>query len=510
MTKNKGETNAVTSIIKALSIVFFIGLQLFAIFLVYSGTYLFSVYAKIAFNLIRIGSVAYLLYRPLNPSYRITWIILILSFPVFGLLTFIFIGNSNAPKKLKVKSKEIREESNSHLKYNSEIYSELDKNYLRHANYLKETTGYPLYKNNKIEYLSTGEEYFKRMIEDLKKAKKYIFLEYFIIAKGKLWDEILKIIKEKAKAGVQIYMITDQLGSMLRLPEDYRSYFYINNIHTMVFNPFTPVISTHVNYRDHRKITVIDGKISYTGGLNIGDEYANIIQRFKYWKDFGVRLEGNATISFITMFIRMWNSKDNNEPLQVKDFISEYKNTGNGYVIPFCDGPDNSSNPAENSYMNLINTAKKSIYITTPYLILDNEILTALKNAAKSGIDVRIVIPHVPDKKIVFILSRSYYEELLNSGVKIYEYEPGFIHGKMCIIDEETSIIGTINFDFRSLYLHYECGIWTHFTGIEEQMSTDFYNIINKSIEIKLENWKNRSIIKKIAEAILRAFGPLL
>lgn len=510
MAKNKGEVNTISGIIKVLSIILFILLQLFAVFLVYRGTYLFSIYAKLAFYTIKIGSVIYLLYKPINPSYRITWIILILAFPVFGLLTFIFFGNSNAPKKLKVKSREIREESNNHLIYDDDIYSELDYNQLRQANYLKETTGYPLYKNNKIEYLKTGEEYFNKMIEDMKKAEKYIFLEYFIIAKGKLWDQIFEVIKEKAQSGIHIYIITDEWGAMRRLPEYYRSYFYINNIHTMVFNPFTPVISTHVNYRDHRKITIIDGKIAYTGGLNIGDEYNNTVQRFKYWKDFGVRIEGNSTTSFITMFIRMWNSKSSNSPLLVEDFVVEQENKGEGYVIPFCDGPDNSSNPAENTYMNLINTAKKSIYITTPYLILDNELLTALKNSAKSGIDVRIVIPHVPDKKLVFILSRSYYEELLKSGVKIYEYEPGFIHGKMCIIDEDTSVIGTINFDFRSLYLHYECGVWTHDTEEEKKMSEDFYDIINKSIEIKLEKWRNRSIIKKIAEAILRAFGPLL
>jgi len=513
MDKHKGEINYFQIFFKILSITLFILLQLFVVWIIYTSTYIISIYFEVTYNLIKIGSIVYLLYKPLNPSYRITWIILILLFPVFGLLCFIFFGNENAPKRLKVKSREIREESKDLLIYKNNLYDELKElNYdaYKQAHYLKEITGYPLYKNNNIKYLSLGEEYFKEMLEDMKKAENYIFLEYFIIAKSTIWDEMFKIIKEKASQGVKIYIITDQFGSNIRLPKEYLEHFFLSNIYTMVFNPFTPVISTNFNYRNHRKITVIDGKIAYTGGVNIGDEYINKTNRLGHWKDFGIKIEGNAVDSFITMFIRMWNSKSSNDNLNIEDFTTTHESNGKGYTIPFCDGPDNASNPAENTYINLINSAKKTIFITTPYLIIDNEILTALKNASKCGVDVRIIVPHIPDKKLVFMATRSYYDELLKSGIRIFEYEPGFIHGKMCLIDEETSVIGTINFDFRSLYLHYECGVWTNNTGIEKDMYEDFINIQNKSIEIKLKDWNKRSKIKKMLEAILRSFSPLL
>ena len=258
---------------------------------------------------------------------------------------------------------------------------------------------------------------------------------------------------------------------------------------------------------------VIDGKVAYTGGINIGDEYINKTKTLGHWKDFGIRMTGKSVTSFKIMFLRMWNIGNKINYLNYEDFVLEepnYPNDDNGFILPFCDGPDNHNNPAENTYINMINSAKKSVYITTPYLILDNELIVALTNAAYSGIDVRIIIPHIPDKKIVFALSRSFYDKLLKSGVKIYEYEIGFVHGKSCIVDGEVAVIGTINFDFRSLYLHYECGVWSYNTGVEKKMQDDFFKTLEQSIQIKYDTWKKRSIFKKIFEAILVAIAPLL
>lgn len=516
MDKHKGEQNIIQTVINGTLFFIVLAIQIIVLILLYRGTNNLFLYSEIIFNVIKICSVIYIVAKPINPSYKITWIVLITILPVLGVLLFLLLGNISIPKKLQKNIDKNRKLSQKFLNCKKEDYmilKEMDIHKYKQACFLTNTSEFPIYRSNKIEYLNVGEVYFEKMLADLKKAEKYIFLEYFIIAKSSMWDRLYEVLKERSEHGVKIYILTDQIGSNFRLPEGFKEHFNLENITTKMFNPILPFLSLHMNYRDHRKITVIDGKIAYTGGINIGDEYINKTKSLGHWKDFGVRLTGKAVTNLTIMFLRMWNIGNKDNFLNYDDYILEepdYPNDDNGFILPFCDGPNNHHNPAENTYINMINNAKKSVYITTPYLILDNELLASLTNAACSGIDVRIVIPHIPDKKIVFTLSRSFYERLLKAGVKIYEYEIGFIHGKSCIVDGEVAVVGTINFDFRSLYLHYECGVWSYNTGTEKKITEDFLDTLDKSIQIKYETWKKRSIFKKIFEAILITIAPLL
>lgn len=516
MDKHKGEHNSIQTIIKFLVFLITLALQIVILLLVYKGTNNLFIYSEVIFNILKVFSIIYIIHKPINPSYKLTWIVLIAVLPVLGIVMFLLFGNVGIPKMLKktfIKNKELSQKFLNYKKEDYMILKEMDIYKYKQACFLTNVSDYPLYRSNNIEYLDIGEKYLEKLLIDLKKAEKYIFLEYFIIAKSSMWEQIYSILEEKSKEGVKIYILTDQIGSNRRTPDCFKENFNNPNIYTKMFNPIFPFLSIHINYRDHRKIAVIDGRIAYTGGINIGDEYINKTSTLGHWKDTGVRITGKSVTNFVIMFLRMWNIENKNKILNYSDFVLEepnYPNDDNGFILPFCDGPHNHNNPSENTYINMINSAKRSVYITTPYLILDNETLISLTNAALAGIDVRIIIPHIPDKKIVFTLSRSYYEKLLKAGVKIYEYEKGFIHSKMCVVDSSVAVIGTINFDFRSLYLNYECGVWLYNTGTEKKIQEDFLLTQENSIQIKYENWKKRSFLKKIFEAILISIAPLL
>ena len=512
--KHKGEKNLLSWIIKALIILVLVIIQTLVFIFVFNATKAFSLIANSIFLLIESILVLYIIYKPINPAYKIIWIILILTVPVLGSILYFLTGLIKVPRRLREIMSLVFKKTSRYIMPNDDVYEKLKKDSLtahKQARYLLNTSNFPLYENNSVEYLSLGEIYYERMLEDIKNAQKYIFLEYFIISKGKMWDELLALLLSKAKEGVKIYISTDQFGSFFKLPKEFQDLNKKKNIYINVFNPVTPVISARLNYRDHRKITVIDGKVAYTGGINIGDEYINLDNKLGHWKDFGVRVTGNAVNSFVVMFIRLWNCGKNK--IEVNDcwFNNDKINgVGNGFVLPYADGPNNTYNPAENTYMNIIQSAKDYVYITTPYLIIDNEIKQSLITAAKSGVDVRIVIPHIPDKKLVYACSRSFYNQLLLAGVKIYEYTPGFMHGKMCISDDRFATIGSINFDFRSLYLHYECGIWMYKTSAIEDMKKDFLKVVKLSERVSLKEWSKRSIFKKLLEAALRLIAPLL
>lgn len=466
------------------------------------------------FVLIRVGAVLYIMYKPMNPAYRIAWIILLMLFPVSGLLFFWLFGNNKLPKRISKKIENLASTSSKYLSADDALYEELSLRSpiaYKQAKYLSNTTAYPLYKGSKIEYLEMGEVYFAHLLEDLKRATKYIFIEYFIIANSSMWDQIYEVLEEKSQKGVRIYLMTDEIGSFGRLPKGFKDGFSNDKIKVSVFNAIKPIVSSRMNYRDHRKIVVIDGTVAYTGGINIGDEYINVVQRFGHWKDVGVRISGSATSSFVIMFLRMWNFSANHSKLQYGRFIDKNLiDNGKGYSIPYADGPNNPINPARNLYLQMISEAKKSVYIMTPYLILDNEIVTALINSSLSGVDVRIITPHIPDKKLVFACTRSFYEELLEAGIHIYEYKSGFVHAKTCLVDDVLATVGSVNFDFRSFYLHYECGLWTYESGMEESLKIDFFDTLQNSIEIKLDTWRRRPFRKKVLEAILRIIAPLL
>lgn len=368
---------------------------------------------------------------------------------------------------------------------------------------------YPIFRNTQVQYFSSGEEMFITLKEELKQAKEYIFLEYFIIEQGIMWNSILKILKEKIKEGVEVRVLYDGMCSIFQLPNDYFKKLNNLGIKCKVFSPIKPIISTHYNNRDHRKIAIIDGKVAFTGGLNLADEYINAYERFGYWKDNAIMLKGEATTSFTKMFLDMWNI-DTKKQEDYSIYYHKYSIKDNGFVLPYGDNPLDEESIGENIYLHIINTTHKYLYIMTPYLILDNEMITALKFAAKRGVDVRIIMPSIPDKKYAYLLARTYYTNLLEGGVKICEYTPGFMHAKGFISDDETAVVGTINLDYRSLYLHFECATLVYKHSCIPTILKDYQESIQKSKEITLQDCKKYPLWKKIIGRLLRIIAPLM
>ena len=346
-------------------------------------------------------------------------------------------------------------------------------------------------------------------MEDLKKAKKYIFMEYFIIERGQMWDSILKILEEKARQGLDIRIMYDDIGAMYKLPYNYPNKLKKIGIKCVKFNSFIPIASALHNNRDHRKMTIIDGKVGYVSGLNIADEYINVVQRFGYWKDTGVKIRGKAIESLLLMFLQLYNVQTQNMD-NYKDYLKDVKPINSkGFVCPFGDGPKYfySEYVAENVYLNIINNAHDYLWITTPYLIIDSKLTNALCLAAKRGVDVRIITPHIPDKKTIFMLTRSSYRLLKAAGVKIYEYEKGFVHAKQFLVDDDLAIVGTINLDYRSLLHHYECGVLMKGVSCIKDIKADFEDMFKSSIDMK--DYKQSKFIRLYC-AIIKAFTPML
>ena len=511
MKKNKGENNIINNIIKLLILLIGIIIQIVVFLFLYSATNQLSNYGRIIFTVIQFLSVIYIIYKDQNAAYKIVWIILLMFLPIAGFVAYLLWGNNKSPKYIKEEINKNDNKTKKILPQHEEMIDDI-KNLDRkkEVKFLLNGTSYPIYNNKKIEYLKIGEEYYKRLKEDLKQAKEYILIEYFIISDGKMWDEIYKILKEKRKQNVKIYIIFDALGSLFKKPKYLKEQLEEANIEYLAFNPLTAFIRSYINYRDHRKIVVIDGKVGYTGGINIGDEYINLTHRLGHWKDCGVRIEGEAIKSLISIFFTLWNM--NKKTVNYENYINEIEQTSKeqGYIIPFSDNPHNKINPMQNSYINIINNAQKYVYIMTPYLILDSETEQALINTSLSGINIKIITPSIPDKKLVNACTKSFYGKLLEAGIEIYEYKPGFIHSKVILSDDEVSIVGTANFDFRSFYLNYECGIWMYNTLEELNIKQDFEETLKQCEKIELKVWKKRKLDIRIIEALLRLISPLL
>lgn len=459
--------------------------------------------------------VLYIVSDSMNPAYKIAWIIPILLVPVFGGLFYIFFGGNKVSKKEKKRMNYIVTKMNSNLTPEKGIMKTLESENITAANqsrYLQNLAYGPLYKNEGTEYFSLGEYKFKRLKKELKNAKEFIFLEYFIISEGKMWNEILEILVEKANEGVDIRVIYDDVGSALTLPYKYDKKLEDMGIKCEIFNPLIPFLSPRLNNRDHRKIAIIDGKVGFTGGINLADEYINEIDRFGHWKDSAIMISGESVWSLTVMFLSMWDylrgiDEDFNK---FKSENHRIDKEGIGYVQPYTDSPLDDETVGEIVYLNLINKANKYVYITTPYLIIDNEMVVALTSAAKSGIDVRIITPHHPDKLYVHAVTKSFYKVLIEAGVKVYEYTPGFIHAKNFVVDDEYGVVGTINMDYRSLYLHFECGVWMHKTESVIAMREDFLNTIKVSEQISYEAATNIKWYTKLGRSVLRVFSPLM
>lgn len=472
----------------------------------------FVPYFYIAAYLTELGCVLHIISSNDSPDYKAPWLLFVLILPIVGFMLYFLFYSRKLPKKylkridyLNNKSYEFNDENNFlSLKKQSE-----DKYAV--TNMIKNIAGTHLFSNTKQKYYPLGELLFSDLLIDLKNAKKFIYMEYFIIEEGTFWNSILEVLKEKAKVGVDVRIIYDDIGCMTTLPPRYYKELSKFNILATPFYRLKGSADNEFNNRSHRKITVIDGHIGYTGGINIADEYINLKRRFGHWKDCGIRLEGPAVKELTRLFVFDYGINVKNSPT-FPDKQVLYPNlefSSSGYLMPFGDGPNPvyKRRVAKTLIKSMIERANKFCYITTPYLIIDNDLCSSLESAALKGVDVKIILPHIPDKKIVFSLSRSYYDRLLSSGAKIYEYEKGFIHSKIYITDEEV-MIGTINLDYRSLAHHFENGVWAYNTSINSEILKDFNATIFDCIKIEKGDIKI-GFIKRFLRSVIKIFAPL-
>lgn len=454
--------------------------------------------------------VIHILNNRQNPAFQIAWIILIFALPVFGIFMYLWVRSQLIPKKLKSRLNLLHQKSAAFLPSSEIPSSEIKNPELKGmASYLSANNRYPLYSNTKVVYFPSGEAFFPDLLKELKKAKKFIFLEFFIIERGKMWNSVLEILKEKQKEGVEVRVLYDGTCSISLLPWDYPETLASYGIACKQYSPLKPFISTYHNNRDHRKIIVIDGKVSYTGGVNLADEYINEKMRFGYWKDVAIKFIGNATNTFTTLFLEMWNI-DTPCTEVFLPYLAKNTTKESGFLIPYGDHPFDQEEVGKNVYLDMIHQAHECVHIMTPYLILDHEMITAMKLAAQRGVEVIIIMPHIPDKLYAYLLARTYYEELMDAGVKIYEFTEGFVHAKVVVRDHNCATVGTVNFDYRSFYLHYECGCYLFDHPVIPSIEKDFQATLQKCQKITIQNCKEYPLWKKAAGKILRLFAPLM
>ncbi len=456
----------------------------------------------------------YIVSRDINPSYKLSWCILILLFPAFGGLMYLFIGRQHTPRRVRKRLKRASDATQVLLNMtNAEFVktrNALNPTEFSCADLILNSASYPVYGNTAAKYYPLGDLFFPDLVRDIRAAKRFVFMEYFIIDSGEVWNEIESALIERAAAGVDVRLIYDDVGSMFTLPKKSIKHLMNCGVKICPFNKITLSFDMRLNNRSHRKITVVDGEIAYTGGNNIADEYANKKSRFGHWKDTHMRFTGDAVWSFTIMFLSFWHTIST-EPIAYNKYLlpSATPAAATGYVQPLASGPDKHENLIERAFINLISTAKKYVYITSPYLILDNEIQTALVNAARAGVDVRIIIPKKPDKKAVYLTTKSFVPLLIKAGVKVYTYSPGFIHAKMIIVDDDRAYIGSSNMDYRSFHLHYECGALLYNVDVIHEMKSDFIATQNVGRELTYDNFKVNPLVKPVY-AILRLLAPLM
>lgn len=460
------------------------------------------------------GVLLYLINRDEIPEFKLPWLIILFLMPVVGAFVFVLLSSNETTKKANNRYEKAVLELQSYKRQTGcmDLLQEQDAEGFAQASYLCQATGMPCFGNSAAVYYPTGEDFYQALLEDLKAARRFIFMEYFIVAEGQMWDSIHAVLREKAAQGVQVFFMYDDFGCMTTLPEHYYEQLCREGIRCIPSNRFTPILSHIHNNRDHRKITVIDGRIGFTGGVNLADEYINARVRFGHWKDTAVRIEGEAVQNLTALFLATWNTQ-NEKGLDCAPYMQAPTGqaTGNGYMLAFGDGPTPMYRDTigKNVYLNMIYGAKHYLYITTPYLICDHELLSALRMAAKKGVDVRLITPHIPDKKTVFLMTRSNYRVLLEDGVRIYEYTPGFIHAKGFVCDDKLAVCGTINLDYRSLVHHFECGVWMYGTDCIPAMKADFLETAARSQQVAPDDRLLRGWQRLLAE-LMKVFSPLL
>ena len=461
-------------------------------------------------EIVAVFCVARIYIRPGSSSYKPGWIILIMLVPVVGLILYFLWNGNQVKKKLALKTMRMPPELPEVQESSDRAQAELARRWPRWAKlteYLRRQD-LPLFANTEMTYFPTGEEYLEDLLARLEKAQKFIFLEYYIASKGQIWDRICKVLAERAADGVEVNLILDDFGSMMTMPPEEIQALRQKGIWVQMFNPVHHYVNRlYFNYRDHRKIAVIDGDTAYTGGANLADEYANLIVRFGYWKDCGLRLEGEGAWGFTRQFMHLWLRMGG----ELRDPWDAYRpcggSRGSDLCQPLVDGPDNNPvNTVEDTYQQLIGSANRYVWITTPYLAIDEPMIHTLSIAADSGVDVRLMLPGIPDHKFAYMVAQSYFGELLEHDVKIYTYTPGLLHAKSVVADGEVGFVGSVNMDYRSFQLHFECGALFSGSAVAA-VQEDMNRTMEKSRQVTMESWKKRKWYVKILGAVLRPFA---
>ena len=471
-------------------------------------------------NIITILAVLLVLYiygRHETASVKMPWLIIISAFPILGVFLYLMVGLNKGTKDMRNRYKALDDALLPLLPANDAELQRLSAKNIGVANqsrYIRDYAKYPVYNNTDVVFYGDGADGFKAQLEELKKAEQFIFMEYHAIEDGRSFEPLHAILKEKAASGVDVRLFYDYVGSMGFIGNSFITKMEKDGIKCRVFNPMNPVLNFFVNNRDHRKITVIDGKVGFTGGYNLADEYFHVTEPYGHWLDTGIRLEGDAVKSLTVAFLENWNAirDDDSDDKDYSKFLPDvpYEAKEKGYVQPYADSPLDDEHVGENVYMNVLRNAKKYAWFITPYLIITEEMNSAFAMAAKSGVDVRVITPGIPDKKIIYSVTRSYYAGLARNGVRIFEYTPGFCHAKQSVSDDEVATCGTINLDFRSLYHHFENGAFMYDYQAVRDMKCMFDETFTKCREVTEEYRTGRSRFLRIKQLILRLFAPLM
>ncbi|SDA31790.1 cardiolipin synthase [Ruminococcus sp. YE71] len=492
--------------------------QLLILGFLFVGLSKYSTRAVLIFQLLAAITAVYILNTHSKAEMKLGWLVPMVAFPIFMVAIYFYLSNQHSARMVRKLYADKCAATKKYLSQDEETIlalKECDEQTYRYACYMKDYAGYPVHQGSQVTYFRSGEEKFEVLKNELEKAKHYIFIEMFIVDQGMLWDELLAILKRKASEGVDVRFIYDGLASQSLLPFNYHKRLCQWGIQTRVFQPFVALLSSIQNNRDHRKIVVIDGCTGFTGGDNFADEYINRIERFGYWKDTAVMIKGEAVWNLTMMFLQMWEVVDRNgtsggyESYQPSAHRLE-KYSSDGFVLAYSDSPLDDEDVGELTYLNILGTAVNYCYISTPYLILSEEMLGALKFAAKRGVDVRIIVPGIPDKWYVKLLGEYFFDELMASGVRIYEYD-GFNHAKMFVSDDEKAVVGTINLDYRSLYLHFENACFLYRVTAIKDIKADFLDMFeNHCRELTPERFAERPFYRKLGAALLKIIEPML
>ncbi len=464
-------------------------------------------------HIIGIFLVLFIVKNSKHLSSDLIWIIGITIFPIFGTLLYLVLGANLLTSKTFKAIISSTKNSAKYYKQDERVFENLEKaapEIKGQFNYISKTAGYPFYENSGFDYYGLGDDGFPTMLKELKKAKKFIFIEYFIIEEGEMWSSILKILEEKALQGVDVRVMYDDAGSFFTLSIEYAKELEEKGIKCVPFNRINPIVGVIMNNRDHRKIMVIDGKVAFTGGINIADQYINLKKVHGLWKDNLVCIKGEAVWSYTLMFLTHWNALSKDKDEDYLKFKAKFrKGEVDGYIAPYGETPLDDELTSQNVYLNILNQASKYCYIFTPYLVIDTDFMNSLILAAKRGVDVRIITPGIPDKRIVWYITKSYYHSLIEGGVKIFEFTPGFVHSKVFVCDDKIATVGTINLDYRSLYLHFENGTYLYGSKKILDVKKDWIDSMKQSKEITLNECKN-GLLEEFILSVLRLFAPFI